>query len=242
MGDFMKKIFIAIFTVAFLFISYSSAVTEKQKRVIYYPMGKNIYKKVCKKDIDLSVYKDIEQLKKDIKDKKFCKRLGKKQLDAVAYYLWDVKRIKKKAFGQVVVHKDEKCPVCGMFVYKYPRWAAQIFYKKDGKIHHFSFDGVKDMMKFYFNPDDYGDYDIKKFRKSITKIIVTDYYTQKGIDATKAYYVFWSNVLGPMGNELIPFKTLKEAESFKKDHFGKFIKRFDELNDDLVWSLDSKSN
>jgi len=94
------------------------------------------------------------------------------------------------------------------------------------------------MMKFYFNPDDYGDYKIMRFRHSITKMIVTDYYTQKGIDATKAYYVIGSNILGPMGNELIPFKTLKEAKSFKNDHFGKEIKQFHKLNDDIVWKLD----
>jgi hypothetical protein len=25
--------------------------------------------------------------------------------------------------GKVEVGEDEKCPVCGMFVYKYPKWA-----------------------------------------------------------------------------------------------------------------------
>ncbi len=233
----MKKLLIFLLLFNSLF-----AITDAQKRVIYYPMGKKIYQKVCKQ-INPKDYSDISALQQAIKDKDLCKKLNSKQLLAVTLYLWDIKRGgKKKDFGEVVVHKKEKCPVCGMFVYKYPRWAAQIFFKKDGKIHHFSFDGVKDMMKFYFNPDDYGKFDIKKFQKSITKILVTDYYTQKGIDAKKAYYVFWSNVLGPMGNELIPFKTLKEAKNFKKDHFGKFIKRFDELSDDIVWSLDEKSN
>jgi nitrous oxide reductase accessory protein NosL len=229
----MKKILIFLLLFSSLF-----AITDAQKKIIYYPMGKKIYQKVCKK-INLENYKDIKSLQKDIKDKKLCKRLSKKWLLAVSLYLWDIKRVgKPKEFGKVIVHKGEKCPVCGMLVYKYPRWAAQIYFKKEGKIVHFSFDGVKDMMKFYFNPDDYGKYDIKRFQKSITKMVVNDYYTQKGIDAKKAYYVIGSNVLGPMGNELIPFKTLKEAQNFKKDHFGKTIKRFDELNDDIVWALD----
>ncbi len=232
----MKKI--VLFFLAILTLSFG--ISDAQKKLIYYPMGKNIYTKVCKKNIPLANFENIEKLQEYIVKHNSCKRLSKKQLLAVSLYLWDKKRIKHNSFGNIVVHKGEKCPVCGMLVYKYPRWAAQIFYKKDGKIQHFSFDGVKDMMKFYFNPDDYGNYDIKSFQKSITKMIVTDYYTQKGIDAKKAYYVFWSNVLGPMGNELIPFKTLKEAKAFKRDHFGKFIKRFDELNDDLVWSLDEK--
>ncbi len=232
----MKK-FILLLSV-FIFIDVAFAISNAEKKIIYYPMGKNIYNKVCNKDIKLNNYKSIKALQKDIKEKKFCGKLNKKQLLSVSFYLWDIKRIKRKIFGQVIVHKGDKCPVCGMLVYKYPRWAAQIFFKKSGKIHHLSFDGVKDMMKFYFNPDDYGKYNIKRFRQSITKMIVTDYYTQKGIDATKAYFVIGSNILGPMGNELIPFKTLKEAKSFKKDHFGKEIKEFSKLSDDIVWKLD----
>ncbi len=232
----LKSIVLFFFLIVSLF-----GVSDSQKKLIYYPMGKNIYSKVCKKDIPLNSFKNIKELQNYIVKNRVCKRLSKKQLLAVSLYIWDKLKVKKGdiSFTDVIVHKGEKCPVCGMLVYKYPRWAAQIFYKKDGKIDHLSFDGVKDMMKFYFNPDDYGKYDIKAFQNSITKMVVTDYYTQKGIDAKKAYYVFWSNVLGPMGNELIPFKTLKEAKAFKKDHFGKFIKRFDELNDDLVWSLDT---
>ena len=47
----------------------------------------------------------------------------------------------------IEVPEDAKCPVCGMFVSKYPKWVAQIKIKMD--IYHY-FDGVKDMMKFLF--------------------------------------------------------------------------------------------
>ena len=42
----------------------------------------------------------------------------------------------------------DKCPVCGMFVAKYPDFVARISFK-DGS--YAFFDGVKDMMKYYFN-------------------------------------------------------------------------------------------
>ena len=42
----------------------------------------------------------------------------------------------------------DKCPVCGMFVAKYPDFVDQIVFK-DGT--HAFFDGVKDMMKYYFD-------------------------------------------------------------------------------------------
>ena len=42
----------------------------------------------------------------------------------------------------------DKCPVCGMFVYKYPDWTAEIIFE-EGAV--FYFDGAKDFFKFYFN-------------------------------------------------------------------------------------------
>ena len=121
-----------------------------------------------------------------------------------------------------------------MFIYTYPRWAAQIFYKHNDHIHHLSFDVVKDLMKFYFDPSKWGKYPAN-FRQNITKIVVTDYYSQEAIDATKAYYVIGSNIYGPMGNELIPFKNYEDAKVFKKDHFGTKILQFDKITADDVY-------
>src|SRR5512136_2018218 len=42
----------------------------------------------------------------------------------------------------------DKCPVCGMFVAKYPDFLAQILFK-DGS--YAIFDGTKDMFKYYYN-------------------------------------------------------------------------------------------
>jgi len=215
------------------------AMVDKKKRKKIYPMGKKIFTKMCKKDIDLSNYVEINELKADIKEKHLCKPLKAKQLQALSLYLWEVKR-----FGDdsgiknlIKVTKDEKCPVCGMFVYKYPRWVAQIFYKHNSHQHHYSFDGVKDMMKFYFDSKKWGTY--KEFDKNnITKILVSDYYSQNPIDATKAYYVIGSDVYGPMGNELIPFKNKSDAKRFLLDHRAKKILRFNQLTPTKVYKLD----
>ena len=48
--------------------------------------------------------------------------------------------------------KKDKCPVCGMFVYKYPDWVGQIIFK-DGATSFF--DGAKDLFKYYFNLQKY---------------------------------------------------------------------------------------
>ncbi|HHH40277.1 MAG TPA: nitrous oxide reductase accessory protein NosL, partial [Sedimenticola sp.] len=39
----------------------------------------------------------------------------------------------------------DTCPVCGMFVAKYPEWVATVLYR-DGHAHHF--DGAKDLFKY----------------------------------------------------------------------------------------------
>ena len=52
------------------------------------------------------------------------------------------------------VTDQTRCTVCGMFVSKYPNWLAQIQYEDAGQTNFF--DGVKDMMAFYFNPEQYG--------------------------------------------------------------------------------------
>jgi nitrous oxide reductase accessory protein NosL len=115
-----------------------------------------------------------------------------------------------------------------MFISKYPKWAAIMVI--DNK--HKYFDGVKDMMKYYFFDADFP-YD----RAKIKKMKVTNYYTLKAIDAKRAYYVYDSKVYGPMGRELIPFSTKKEALNFIRDHGGELM-RFNQITPKLVMALD----
>jgi nitrous oxide reductase accessory protein NosL len=126
----------------------------------------------------------------------------------------------------------DKCPVCGMFVTKYPDWTAQIIFK-DGSVHFF--DGAKDMFKFYFSLKRYSP---KKNVEDIKAFFVTDYYSLVPVDGIKALYVVGSDVYGPMGRELIPFIKNQEAQEFKRDHKGKEILRFQDITHDIVKGLD----
>jgi nitrous oxide reductase accessory protein NosL len=213
---------------------------KKVKEKKTYLIGKKIYEAKCTKDIDLTKFLEINELKSAILNENLCKPLKTKHFHALSLYLWDVKRHSDldEIVGKIELKEGEKCPVCGMFTYKYPKWAAQIFYKHKDHEHHYSFDGVKDMMKFYFNPLKWGDYTASK-KKNITKILVTDYYSQKAIDATKAYYVIRSDTYGPMGHELIPFKTKQDAQTFKIDHQGKHILYFKDITEEEVYKLDN---
>jgi nitrous oxide reductase accessory protein NosL len=120
-----------------------------------------------------------------------------------------------------------------MFVYKYPDWTAQIIFKDGSGVF---FDGAKDMFKYYL--------DRRKFEpggkpgKEIAAVYVLEYYGMKTIDAAGAYFVVGSDVYGPMGHELIPLATKNDAETFKIDHNGKEILRFQEITRKVIDKLD----
>jgi copper chaperone NosL len=126
----------------------------------------------------------------------------------------------------------DKCPVCGMFVYKYPDWVSQAVFRDGSRVY---FDGVKDLMKFYFQVPRYQP---GKSRGEIAVLYVTDYYSLEAIEGARAYYVIGSDVFGPMGRELIPFGKEAEAQEFLKDHKGKKILRFSEITPEILKTMD----
>lgn len=133
--------------------------------------------------------------------------------------------------GAVSIPAGAKCPVCGMFVAKYPDWAATARFK-DGTTSYY--DGPKDMFSHYLDP---GRYTPGKRQADIVALAVKEYYSLAMIDARAAFFVAGSDVHGPMGNELIPFRTEKDAASFKLDHRGKRILRFNGITRQTIKSL-----
>jgi copper chaperone NosL len=132
----------------------------------------------------------------------------------------------------IIAGPKDKCPVCGMFVKKYPDWVAQVIFK-DGS--YAVFDGSKDMFRYLF--------DLKKYNPrhkaaDIDSVYVTDYYGLRLIDGYAAAYVIGSDVYGPMGRELIPFAKVEDARVFMKDHKGKTVLTFGEITPAVVKGLD----
>ena len=48
-----------------------------------------------------------------------------------------------------------------------------------------------------------------------------------------------SDVLGPMGHELVPFETREDAQAFLQDHAAKRILHFDDVTLKLLGDLDA---
>jgi nitrous oxide reductase accessory protein NosL len=129
------------------------------------------------------------------------------------------------------VSATTKCPVCGMFVSKYPDWIAGIRFKDASAVY---FDGAKDLFTFMFGMSSYAP---SKKIADIETIVVQDYYSLAIIDGTKAFYVISSDVFGPMGKELIPFTRKDDAQLFLKDHKGKKIVTFKEITPAFLKSI-----
>lgn len=221
----MKLSFIAILLLSLLYgESYS---TNKIAHLI--KKGKKVALKVCEKEKLLKIRsREIETIYKQIDKIKPCIELHKRDIEALGYFLIS-KNIENDTIETIKVPKESKCPVCGMFIDRYPKWVS---YMKIGK-RDFYFDGVKDMMKYYIFNIDFP-YD----RENIKDIRVTDFYTLKSIDAKEAFYVVGSDIYGPMGEELIPFQTKKESQSFILDHKGERVIRFKDIEAELIMKLD----
>ena len=114
----------------------------------------------------------------------------------------------------------ERCAVCGMFVAPYANWVSQIEFKDGSRLF---FDGPKDMFIFFF--------DLPKYRPGAkaadsAAMSVTEYYTTKVMNVREVFLVSGSDVLGPMGQELVPIAGREQAETFRRDHGGKKILQF----------------
>lgn len=196
--------------------------------------GQRIYERMCD-EIEPMEYISFGMMKKTIRDLNLCGNLTQTDLQNLSRYLWDIKMFDEDLLGakkRIEVPKDAKCPVCGMFVAKYPKWVGKISFN-DAHAHYF--DGAKDLFKYYFDPQEFmGGHSADEF----TQIEVTNYYTLEPVDAKEAFFVIGSRVYGPMGHELIPFTTMEEAQNFKKTHFGTQILTFDEITKQKVYDLD----
>ncbi len=128
------------------------------------------------------------------------------------------------------VPKSARCPVCGMVSNLYPAWTT-LMVMQNGK--KFYFDGIKDLMRFYLDEARYR-YD----RREIARLVVQDFYGLAPLDARKAWYVVDSDIRGPMGRELVPLRTRKQAETFLRDHHGRSIVRFEAITPRLLSTLD----
>lgn len=125
------------------------------------------------------------------------------------------------AAGLPLPGKEDRCPVCGMFVQPFPQWYAG-FALQDGR--RFYFDGPKDMFTCLLK---IGECLPGVTAEQVGPAYVTEYYSTRLMPAADVLFVTGSNVLGPMGSELVPVFGREAAETFRRDHGGQKVLVFD---------------
>ena len=132
------------------------------------------------------------------------------------------------------INAEATCPVCGMYPARYPKWQIQLIFN-DNQMRAFA--SGKDLFTYYLN---IADYENEYTQDDIAVIYVKDFNQGTWIDAKEAYFVVGSEKSGPMGKEIIPFGTDKDAEHFIKMHGGK-MSRFSYINMKTIHDLNMDS-
>jgi len=131
-----------------------------------------------------------------------------------------------------IITEDMKCPVCGMHPAMSPKWHSQV-HLNDGTF--LAFDGCKDMFKFLLQMSAY---DRQHTIDDVNTIFVKDFHSGKWINAVDTYFVAGSNVMGPMGKQVIPFSDHDTAMDFMNSNGGKII-QYNKITMDTIKALDN---
>ena len=135
--------------------------------------------------------------------------------------------------GRIQISPEDRCPVCGMKVIRYPKFACAI-QLHDNTTYYFCSTGC--MIRSWMHPEIYLGVRSNKLRRPVVK----EYFTGRQIDARDILFVFGSDVIGPMGPALVPVMNENYLKVFKKRHGGKSEFSLNNLNDTKWFEMTGK--
>ena len=132
-----------------------------------------------------------------------------------------------------LIDQNATDPVYVLPLKKYPKWLCEAELKNGKKI---QFVSVKSMMQVYQHQDYFQRH--KFMDDNISKIYVQDYISGRKVEAPNAVYLFGSRIVGPHGDDLIPFENEENAKLFMMKNGGTKILPFGRLSKGLIRYLD----
>jgi len=138
-------------------------------------------------------------------------------------------------FGSGIKLLDEKAVdiVYNMPLKKYQNFLCEAKLENGKTI---QFVSVKSMLQVYFHQEYFLKH--KLIDAKIKEMYIQDYLNKTKKNAKKAIYVFGSRVVGPHGDDLIPFKDRYSADIFKMKYGGTRIMPFESISLGLIKYLD----
>jgi nitrous oxide reductase accessory protein NosL len=134
-------------------------------------------------------------------------------------------RLRLDRAGQMHISPEDRCPVCGMKVIKYPKFAAAI-QLSDGITFYFCSAGC--MIRTWLHPEIF----IARNRTDLRKPVIREYFSGRTLDARSVVWVAGSDVIGPMGPAVVPLRDETALETFLSRHGGRETFVLDELTDE----------
>jgi nitrous oxide reductase accessory protein NosL len=120
------------------------------------------------------------------------------------------------------IESNKKCPLCGMYPARYPKFNCQIVFKDGG---YEAFDSAIGLLVYLHFPDKTG-----MELKPVAGIYFKDYLKGGWLEADRAFFVTGSEIRGPMGVQFLPVDSEQAAEELKKQGQGKDIIHFKMIN------------
>ncbi len=135
--------------------------------------------------------------------------------------------------GKIMQLEQKLDPMFSIPLDKYPKWHCEVLLING---HKAEFISVKSMMQVYLHQD----YFLKRnlLEDKIDKIYIKDYLTGEKADAKQAVYVFGSRIVGPHGDDLIPFASESNAKLFMMKHGGTKLLPYSKITAGLLRYLD----
>ncbi len=131
------------------------------------------------------------------------------------------------------ISATDRCPVCAMRPFKYPRFASAIQIQ-DGTTFYFCSAGC--MLKAWLRPDVF----LQAAPEALKTPVAQDYFTGQPVDARTVHWIAGSDVIGPMGPALVPLQQSTHVDAFRRRHGLTHLFRLEALNADNWETLTGK--
>lgn len=134
---------------------------------------------------------------------------------------------------QMPLSQSDRCPVCGMKVINYAKFAGAIELT-DGTTFYFCSAGC--LIRTWLHPEIF----IARAKAQLKRAVIPEYFSGHILDARSVIWVAGSDVIGPMGPAIVPLRDEAALKIFIRRHGGRQTFRLDELNDERWHAISGK--
>ena len=120
----------------------------------------------------------------------------------------------------------DRCPVCGMYPARHPKFAAALVLE-DGRTFYAC--SNRCLLQCWRHSQTH----LGVPSGAIKRLLALDYFSGAVLDAERAFWVAGSDVVGPMGPALVALQTRRDVDTFIKRHGGSLVFQLHQVDESL---------